>query len=365
MQTATTIGKLDLRYIRDKMYHRHVYITQHYGKAVLDYISSHLDLEDPGVQIYNTNEPLDIKMNYASTNYGYVNFREVNEIDDPNSFFKLLNEKLPPGGYYIGCVQTNEARRRLIFDKKPFLLAYLQYCFDFFIKGILLKQNLLSSIKRKLPCRFSRAMSCTEAMGRLVSCGFEVIDHREIGYQTYFICKKIGQPSNNGYKKYGLLISLERVGKDGKPINVYKVRTMHPYAEYLQCYVSNANGLLYGDKVKDDFRVTTMGRILRKYWLDEQPMWINFLKGDIKLVGVRPLSQAKLNIYPQYLQVRRKKYKPGLFPPYYAELPKTDHDFFACEERYMDQYDRHPTLTDLRYFFGVLFNIFFRGVRSS
>ena len=365
MQTATSIGKLNLRYIKDKMYHRHVYIEQLYGKAVVNYITSHLNLEDPGVQIYNTNEPLNIKMNYASSLYGYVNLKEVNEIDNLNNFFEMVNENLPPGGYYIGCVQTNKSRRRKIFDEKSAILAYPLYCFDFLVKRLLPKLNIFRFVSEKLPCNPGRAMSCTETLGRLVSCGFEVIDHREIGYRTYFVCKKSGRPSYNGHKKYGMIIGLERVGKNGNIINVLKLRTMHPYAEYLQEYVSNANGLLYGDKVKDDFRVTSLGRLLRKYWLDEQPMWVNFFRGDIKLVGVRPLSQAKLSIYPKDLQARRKNYKPGLIPPYYAELPKTDEEFFACEEKYMDQYDNQPTLTDLRYFFGVLFNIFFRGVRSS
>lgn len=66
--------------------------------------------------------------------------------------------------------------------------------------------------------------------------------------------------------------------------------TMHPYSEYLQRYVFEKNSLQEGGKIKDDFRVTYWGRIMRKLWIDELPMFINFFKGDLKLVGVRPLS---------------------------------------------------------------------------
>ncbi len=365
MQRATSIGKLDLHYIRDKMYYRHMYIEQHYGKAVVDYITGHLDLEDPDVQIYNTNEPLNIKMNYASSLFGYINLQEVNTIDDPNTFFELVNENLPPGGYYIGCVQTNSSRRRRIFDKKPPVVAYPHYCFDFLFKRVLPKFKLFRAINKKLHCSSDWAMSCTEALGRLVSCGFEVIDHREIGYRTFFVCKKTGQPSYNGHKKYGMIIGLERIGQDDKIIKVFKLRTMHPYAEYLQCYIYEHNHLQECGKFENDYRITSWGRFLRKLWIDEQPMWYNWLKGDLKIVGVRPLSRQYFNLYPPEFQKRRINYKPGLIPPFYYDLPESIDTIVESESKYLDAYDKNPTLTDLRYFFGVLFNIIFRGVRSS
>lgn len=50
------------------------------------------------------------------------------------------------------------------------------------------------------------------------------------------------------------------------PIKVYKLRTMHPYLEYLQQYVFDRNGLEKGGKLKDDFRMTHWGRIFRICW---------------------------------------------------------------------------------------------------
>ena len=62
-------------------------------------------------------------------------------------------------------------------------------------------------------------------------------------------------------------------------------------------------------KIKDDFRMTRWAKIFRKYWLDELPMLINLIKGDVKLVGVRPLSKHYLSLYSEELiQKRFKQY---------------------------------------------------------
>ena len=82
---------------------------------------------------------------------------------------------------------------------------------------------------------------------------------------------------------------MNRIGKNGKSIQVFKFRTMHPYAEYIQDYIYKIHDLQKGGKFKNDFRVTTWGRIMRKLWIDELPMLINLVRGQLKFVGVRPL----------------------------------------------------------------------------
>ena len=72
---------------------------------------------------------------------------------------------------------------------------------------------------------------------------------------------------------------------------------MHPYAEYLQKFVYEKFSLQEGGKFNNDFRVASWGKVFRKLWIDELPMIINFFKGDLKLVGVRPLSNHYLNLY--------------------------------------------------------------------
>jgi len=140
---------------------------------------------------------------------------------------------------------------------------------------------------------------------------------------------------------------------------------MHPYSEFIQDYVYTKHGTANGDKAIDDFRVTSWGKVLRMFWLDELPMVFNLLKGDVKLVGVRPLSKSKFKMYPKKLQEKRIQIKPGLVPPFYADLPKTFDEHMASENRYLDAYARAPFRTDFRYFFKALFNIVCKKARSQ
>jgi len=141
---------------------------------------------------------------------------------------------------------------------------------------------------------------------------------------------------------------------------------MHPYAEFLQQYVYENNDLQEGGKFKRDIRVTSMGRFMRKYWIDELPMLINLIKGDMKLVGVRPLSKQYFNLYTPELQQKRTNYRPGLLPPFYADMPKTLDEIQASELRYLKQCETNGELrTDFKYFFLILKNILFNKARSA
>jgi len=152
---------------------------------------------------------------------------------------------------------------------------------------------------------------------------------------------------------------------NGKIIKVYKIRTMNPYAEYLQSFVFKRNNLKENGKFQNDFRITSWGRFLRKYWIDEIPMIINLIKGDIKLVGVRPLSRHYYELYSNYLKELRLKFKPGLLPPFYADMPKSLEDIMESEKAYLEAYEKNPFKTDLKYFFKIVSNIILRKARSS
>lgn len=85
----------------------------------------------------------------------------------------------------------------------------------------------------------------------------------------------------------------ERTGKGGHRFRMFKFRTMVPDAENLKSGLAevNANGELAGPlKLKNDPRITPIGRILRKTSLDELPQVINVLRGEMSLVGPRPTS---------------------------------------------------------------------------
>ena len=125
------------------------------------------------------------------------------------------------------------------------------------------------------------------------------------------------------------------------------------------------NNLKKGGKIKDDFRISEGGKFLRKYWIDELPMLLNILKGDIKLVGVRPLSSHYFNLYSDELQNERKKHKPGFIPPFYVDLPETLDEIMESELRYFKKYNKSPLKTDILYLLKGLYNVFFKGIRSS
>ena len=68
---------------------------------------------------------------------------------------------------------------------------------------------------------------------------------------------------------------------------------------------TSKNNLQDGGKFADDFRISSAGRLMRMFWLDEVPMIFNMLKGDLKLVGVRPLSNQYYDLYDEDLRQQR------------------------------------------------------------
>jgi lipopolysaccharide/colanic/teichoic acid biosynthesis glycosyltransferase len=212
----------------------------------------------------------------------------------------------------------------------------------------------------------NRVLSKAEVLGRLCYCGFEIIDERKKGDLSYVIARRKFRPELTARRLYGILVKLNRVGKNGKMFKVYKFRTMHPYSEFLQAYIYERYALQEGGKFNHDIRVTTLGRLMRKYWIDELPMLLNLLKGDMKLVGVRPISQHYYSLYCKELQEQRVKHKPGLLPPFYADMPKTLDEIQASEMRYLTMCEKRGTLvTDFIYFWRIVCTIIFKRAHSA
>jgi lipopolysaccharide/colanic/teichoic acid biosynthesis glycosyltransferase len=140
---------------------------------------------------------------------------------------------------------------------------------------------------------------------------------------------------------------------------------MQPYSEYIQDFVIEKNGFNKNGTIKNDFRVTKLGKFLRKYWIDELPMLFNLLKGEVKIVGVRPLSDSMLKKYPKEFVSIRNNFKPGLIPPYYIEKPNSFEELIESEKRYIEKYNKNGGVTDVVYFYRFINNIIFKGVRSS
>jgi lipopolysaccharide/colanic/teichoic acid biosynthesis glycosyltransferase len=103
-----------------------------------------------------------------------------------------------------------------------------------------------------------------------------------------------------------------RVGRDGRPFTMYKLRTMCTDAEQVKDLlrdVDEGNGLLF--KKTHDPRVTPVGRVLRKYSLDELPQLLNVVKGDMSLIGPRPALPDEVARYTS-MERRRLAVRPGM-----------------------------------------------------
>jgi lipopolysaccharide/colanic/teichoic acid biosynthesis glycosyltransferase len=166
--------------------------------------------------------------------------------------------------------------------------------------------------------------------------------------------------------KGGVFYRQQRVGRFGKEFRIYKFRTMHPYSEYLHDYVLRNNGYAQSGKPADDFRITPWGKFLRKYWLDELPQLVNVLRGEMKIVGTRPVSARYFQDIPEDLQKLRNTQKPGCIPPYVALNMKSDVESVQQSERiYLIEKLQRPYSTDTRYFFRAIYNILIRRKRSA
>jgi len=341
------------------------FISKEFGDRVGQYIEKHVDVESKAVIIISTTTPFNIQYHPQDENYAIVNLHKINDIRYINKFFETVNSKLCTGGVFIGCVETKELRKHRLLKKYPKGFNYIYYFFDFILKRVFPKFGLTKHLYFFLTRGFNRVLSRAETLGRLYSCGFDVIDEENIDGQFYFVARKVGHPVFDSNPTYGPLIKLKRIGKGGKIIRVYKFRTMHPFAEYLQDYIYKKNKLDEGGKFKDDFRISGFGKFLRAFWFDELPMLINFIKGDLKIVGVRPISQHYFNLYTPELQEKRKKVKPGLIPPFYADMPKTLDEIMQSEINYIDRYLKNPISTDISYFFRAMNNILIKRARSK
>lgn len=341
-------------------------ISGHSGDKVLEILSQSIDFQSGNTYVNFSSNYLDIK---SKQNYKYstiVHLERLNNIRGINKMFSTINQKLPDEGRFICCFESKSTRKKRILRNNIKGLNYIIYTFDFLFKRFIPKLFITRRLYYDITKGKNRILSKTEVLGRLYYCGFEVIGEKKIGQLNYVFTHRKKQPEPVVKRSYGPMIRLRRFGKDGKMFEVYKFRTMHPYSEYLQAYIYERNQLQDGGKFNKDIRVTTLGRIMRRYWLDELPMILNLLMGDMKIVGVRPLSAHYYSLYSKELQKKRNKFKPGLLPPFYADMPHTIDEIQESEMKYLNECEKKGDFrTDFRYFFVILRNILIRKARSA
>ncbi len=140
------------------------------------------------------------------------------------------------------------------------------------------------------------------------------------------------------------LYAQRRVGRNGRVFTMWKLRSMVPNAhalleDYLEDNPSARNEWDETQKLKDDPRITSVGRILRRTSLDELPQLWNVLVGEMSLVGPRPMMPEQQKLYPgtAYFTLR-----PGLTGPW--QVSKRNSGSFASRAEFDTSYAQNLTL---------------------
>ena len=295
-----------------------------------------------------------------------VNEMGLTRIRHLNTFLNKANENLVEGGYLLCHSRTSGLKRQMIRRARPGFGGKVFYFFHYLWHRIFARMRWTRWFYMWVTKGKNRSYSRVELLGRMYRAGFEVVDERFHNGEFFILGQKYRKPIWDDDPTFGALVKLNRVGYKGEMIGVYKFRTMYPYSEYLQPYILEHEGLQKGGKFARDYRVNYWGHKLRSTWLDELPMFINVLKGQMKLVGVRPLSRQYFGLYTPEMQKLHVSVKPGLLPPFYYDekTPETIEDVQASEKRYIEAYHKHPFATDWRYFWGTVGNILFKHKRS-
>ena len=295
-----------------------------------------------------------------------VNRKRLNQIRHLNTFLNKASEVLVDEGYICCHSRTTGLKREVYETKYPGFIGKVLYRWAYLWHRVCAKLKLTRWFYMWVTKGKNRSYSRVELLGRMYRAGFEVIDESFHNGEFYMVGRKFRDPIWDDEPSAGALVKLPRVGYKGAIIGVYKFRTMYSYSEYLQPYMLEHEGLQKGGKFANDYRVNVWGRMFRKSWIDELPMLINILKGQMKLVGVRPLSRQYYSLYTPEMQQLHISVKPGLLPPFYYDkkTPETLDDVQASEKRYIEAYHQHPFATDWRYFWGTVGNILFKHKRS-
>lgn len=291
--------------------------------------------------------------------------RPLNTVYHLDDFLTKTSRSMAVGGYmYINC-RTSSVKKQVIYDRFRMPLGRWVYLLHYLWHRACPKLKLTSKLYFAVTKGRNRTMHRVEVLGRMYRAGFEVVDE-STGVEYRALMRKVAEPVTGDTPSTAPIAKLRRIGKGGKEITVYKFRTMYSYSEYLQPYIYATQKLDGSGKFDHDYRINTVGAFLRRTWLDELPMYINLLKGDMKLVGVRPLSRHYFSLYTPEMQELRTRVKPGLLPPFYyeKEQPRTLEEIQASERRYLEAYLQHPLRTDWKYFWGIMRNIFLKNKRS-
>lgn len=153
----------------------------------------------------------------------------------------------------------------------------------------------------------------------------------------------------------------KRVGRNGRYFYIYKFRSMYMDAEERKKELMAKNemsGLMF--KMKDDPRITKVGRFIRKTSIDELPQFINVFKGDMSIVGTRPPTVNEFKQYEGHHK-RRLSMKPGITGMWQAYGRKTITDFEDIVSMDLDYIDNWSIMLDVKIILRTFIAVFQGG----
>lgn len=139
-----------------------------------------------------------------------------------------------------------------------------------------------------------------------------------------------------------------RIGRHGKPFNMYKFRSMYVDAEKRKKELMESNemdGPVF--KMKNDPRITRVGRFLRKYSIDEIPQLFNVLVGNMSIVGPRPALPDEVERYTDYNKLRLVV-TPGITCTWQIMPDKNDIPYEKWLEMDLEYIETRTTLKDIK-----------------
>ena len=156
-----------------------------------------------------------------------------------------------------------------------------------------------------------------------------------------------------------VIFSQERIGKNGRTFRMYKFRSMYQDAEERKKELLEQNEMEGGKmfKIKDDPRITHVGRFIRKYSIDEFPQFVNVLKGDMSLVGTRPPTPDEFRQYDSYHK-RRLSMKPGMTGMWQVSGRSDIKDFEEVVKLDCEYIDNWSLLLDLKIILKTIVQVF-------
>ncbi len=300
----------------------------------------------------------------------------INDVRRLNQYLQFCVKRITIGGYFVVRYMPLENIAMNLKERYPGLLYRPAFILHFIWYRAIPKIpwldilyfspifSWLDALHFSLTKRRNRALSKAEVWGRLCFFGMEVIGESKGDGEIYLIAQRIALPVQNKRPSFYPIVALEKVGLDGEIIRMHKIRTMFPFSEFLQKRIFEEHGLASTGKFNNDFRLTEFGKILRKYWLDELPQIFDWLRGDVKLVGIRATSRHFLSLYPRNYLDLYVQIKPGLIPPIFDDSINSFAQIVEVELTYLQRYRDRPFRTDVRYLIQTFIDIVFRGIRS-